>query len=231
MNQDFDRRYSQAEDAVVSRGQPSLLETNKVLRQTYMLLAMTLLFSAGTAFVGMTVFNKPVNWILDLVVTFGLLFALNWQRNSVMALPLVFAFTGWIGLSLGPILNIYMQIGNGSDLIVQALGATALVFFALSAYTLRTQKDFSFMGGFLFVGLIVAVIASIANIWLQIPVLQLVIPAAFVLIASGLILFDTSRIIHGGETNYVMATVSLYLNIYILFMNLLSLLTSLSSDD
>ena len=141
------------------------------------------------------------------------------------------AFTGLLGASLGPMLNSYLALPNGASLVMQALGGTAVVFFGLSGYALTTRKDFSFLGGFLFVGLLVIVVASLANIFFQIPAVSLAISAAAVLIMSGLILFDTSRIINGGETNYIRATVSLYLNIYNLFIHMLHLLTALSGRD
>ena len=148
-----------------------------------------------------------------------------------MGLVSIFVFTGFLGAILGPMLNFYLAMPNGPELVMQALGGTAVVFFGLSAYALTTRKDFSYMGGFLMVGLLVAIIAMVANIWLAIPALSLTISAAVVLIMSGLILFDTSRIINGGETNYIRATVSLYLNIYNLFIHLLHLLTALSGND
>jgi modulator of FtsH protease len=212
-------------------GLESALSTNKVLRNTYMLLGMTLVFSAMTAGVSMAVgLGHGAGLILSLV-GLGLLFVVHRTADSSTGLIMIFAFTGVMGASIGPMLNYYLAMPNGPGLVMQALGGTALVFFGLSAYALTTRKDFSYMGGFLFVGLLVAVVAMIANIFLQIPALQLTISAAIVLIMSGLILFDTSRIINGGETNYIRATVALYLDIYNLFIHLLHLLTALSGDD
>ena len=165
------------------------------------------------------------------LVGFGLLFVVNKTAESSTGLIAVFAFTGVLGAALGPMLNYYLALPNGPALVMQALGGTALVFFALSGYALTTRKDFSYMGGFLMVGLLVAVVAMIANIFLQIPAMSLAISAAVVMIMSGLILFDTSRIINGGETNYIRATVALYLDIYNLFVHLLHLLTALGGDD
>jgi len=145
-------------------------------------------------------------------------------------LPAIFLFTGLLGGSLGPMLNAYLSLANGPQIVMQALGGTAIIFLSLSAYALTTRKDFSFMGGFLMTGLIVVLIASLANIFLAIPMLSLVSSAAIVLIMSGLILFDTSRIIHGGETNYIRATVGLYLSIYNLFVNLLALLGVMNDE-
>ena len=142
----------------------------------------------------------------------------------------MFAFTGLMGASLGYTLNFYLGVA-GPGLIMEALGATALVFFALSGYVLTTKKDFSFMGGFLVVGSVVVLVAAIANIFFAVPAVSLAISAAIVFIMSGFILFDTSRIIHGGETNYIRATVSLYLNIYNLFTAILHLLGAFGGDD
>jgi modulator of FtsH protease len=209
----------------------SALSTNKVLKNTYMLLGMTLLFSAVCAGVSMAMnLSHGVGIVLSLV-GFGLLFVVHKMADSSKGLPAIFAFTGVMGAALGPMLNYYLSMPQGPGLVMQALGGTAVVFFALSAYALTSRKDFSYMGGFLMVGLIVAIVASIANIFLGIPALALTVSAAIILIMSGLILFDTSRIINGGETNYIRATVSLYLNIYNLFIHMLHLLTALGSDD
>jgi modulator of FtsH protease len=169
--------------------------------------------------------------LILMLVGFGLLFLVHRTADSSTGLIAVFAFTGVMGASLGPMLNYYMAMPGGPALVMQALGGTGLVFFGLSAYALTTRKDFSYMGGFLMVGLLVAVVAMIANIFLAIPALSLTISAAVVMIMSGLILYDTSRIINGGETNYIRATVSLYLDIYNLFIHLLHLLTALGGDD
>ena len=212
-----------AMDAVVS--------TNKVLRNTYMLLAMTLVFSAITAGVSMALGLGQGAALILMLVGFGLLFVVNRLADSAKGLPAIFAFTGVMGASLGPMLSYYLAMPGGPALVFQALAGTAVVFFGLSAYALTTRKDFSFMGGFLMVGLIVVLVAMLANIFLGIPALSLTISAAVVMIMSGLILFDTSRIVNGGETNYIRATVGLYLNIYNLFIHLLSLMTALSGDD
>jgi modulator of FtsH protease len=212
-------------------GMESVISTNKVLKNTYMLLGMTLMFSAVTAGISMAVgLSHGAGLILSLV-GFGLLFVVNRTADSGKGLPAIFAFTGVMGAALGPMLNYYAAMPGGPALVMQALGGTALVFFGLSAYALSTRKDFSYMGGFLMVGLLVAVVAMVANIFLNIPALSLSISAAVVMIMSGLILFDTSRIINGGETNYIRATLSLYLNVYNLFIHLLHLLTALSGRD
>ncbi|MEQ9465377.1 MAG: Bax inhibitor-1/YccA family protein [Haliea sp.] len=212
-------------------GMESVVSTNKVLKNTYMLLGMTLLFSAITAGISMAIGLPQGAALVLMLVGFGLLFVVHKMADTSKGLLAIFAFTGVMGASIGPMLNHYLSMPGGPALVMQALGGTALVFFGLSAYALTTRKDFSFMGGFLMVGLIVAVVAMIANIFLAIPALSLTISAAVVMIMSGLILFDTSRIIHGGETNYIRATVGLYLNIYNLFIHMLHLLTALGGDD
>ena len=204
---------------------------NKVLRSTYLLLSMTLLFSAVCAGISMAMnIGQGAALVLSLV-GLGLIFVVNATANSGKGIVAVFAFTGVMGAALGPMLNFYLALPNGPSLVMQALGGTALVFFALSGYALTTRKDFSFLGGFLMVGLIVIVVASLVNIFLHIPAVSLAVSSAAVLIMSGLILYDTSRIIHGGETNYIRATVALYLNIYNLFVHLLHLLTAFGGDD
>jgi modulator of FtsH protease len=209
----------------------SAIEINKVLRNTYMLLSMTLAFSAVTAAVSMAMNLSHMAAIVMMLVSFGLLFVVNKNADKASGIYWIFAFTGLMGASLGPMLNHYAAMPNGASLIMQALGGTALIFFALSGYALTSKKDFSFMGGFLMVGLIVALVAGLANMFFQIPALSLALSAAIIMIMSGLILFDTSRIIHGGETNYIRATVSLYLNVYNIFVHLLHLLGVMGGDD
>ena len=212
-------------------GLESVIGTNKVLTNTYTLLGLTLLFSAATAGISMAVGLGQGAALILMLVGFGLLFVVNRTADSSKGLLAIFAFTGVMGASIVPMLNLCLAMPYGPALVMQALGGTAVVFFGLSAYALTTRKDFSYMGGFLMVGLLVAVVAMIANIFLAIPALSLTISAAVVMIMSGLILFDTSRIINGGETNYIRATVSLYLNIYNLFIHLLHLLTAMGGDD
>ena len=206
------------------------VEINKVLRNTYMLLGMTLLFSAFTAGVAMALQISQMTAMILSLTGFGLLFVVNKTADSGKGIVAVFAFTGVLGAALGPMLNYYLGMANGPGLIMQALGGTAVVFFALSGYVLTTRKDFSFMGGFLMVGLIVALVASIALIFFNVPAASMALSALIVLLMSGFILFDTSRIIHGGETNYIRATVSLYLDIYNLFTSLLHLLGAANDD-
>ena len=206
-------------------------QTNRVLRNTYMLLGMTLAFSAVTATISMVLQLPTFMYLVFVLVGFGLLFVVNRMADSAKGLPAIFAFTGVMGAALGPLLNVYLAVPNGPNLVLQSLGGTALIFFGLSAYALQSKRDFSFMGGFLFAGLLVAIVAMIANIFLAIPALSLTISAAVVMIMSGLILMDTSRIVRGGETNYIRATVGLYLNIFNLFVHLLHLLGVFGGDD
>lgn len=215
---------------VLSHGQTSILATNRLIRNTYMLLAMTLTFSVIMAGVAVAI-NFPYLGLWTLAGYFGLLFLTTKFRNSAVGIVCVFALTGFMGMTLGPILSVYLKTPHGTQLVMQALGATAFIFFALSAYALVTRKNFSFMGGFLFVGILVAFFAGLAAIFFNLPTLSLAVSAAFVLLASGLILYETSAIIHGGETNYIMATVSLYVSIYNLFVSLLHLLSAFSGDD
>lgn len=206
-------------------------ETSKVLRNTYALLAMTLLFSAITAGISMAVgMPRGASIICSLAALALIWFVLPRTANSAAGIGVVFAFTGLLGASIGPLLSYYLAMPNGGTVVVQALGGTALVFFALSAYVLTTRKDFSFMGGFLFIGLIVAIVAMV-GMWIagaffdvNVSMFHLGLSVMIVLLMSGFILYDTSRIIHGGETNYLMATTSLYLNIYNLFVSLLHIL-------
>ena len=213
-----------------SASQPSVLQTNKVLRNTYMLLAMTLAFSAVCAGIAMAVGISPMMSLVMTIGAFITLFVVQKKADSASGIYWVFAFTGLMGASLGYTLNFYLGVA-GPGLIMEALGATALVFFALSGYALTTKKDFSFMGGFLVVGLVVVLVAAIANIFFAVPAVSLAISAAIVFIMSGFILYDTSRIINGGETNYIRATVSMYLNIYNLFTSILHLLGAFGGDD
>lgn len=214
-----------------SASQSSAIEINKVLKNTYMLLSMTLAFSAVTAGISMAMNLPHMVALVMMLVAFGLMFVVNKKADSASGIYWIFGFTGLMGASLGPMLNAYAAMPGGPAMIMQALGGTALIFFALSGYALTSKKDFSFMGGFLMTGLIVVLVASLANIFFQIPALSLAVSAAVIMIMSGLILFDTSRIINGGERNYIRATVSLYLNVYNIFVHLLSLLGVLGGDD
>ena len=214
-------------------GSPALavLATNKVIRNTYLLLAMTLAFSALTAAAAMAMKLPHPGLILTLAGYFGLLFLTAKFRDRALGLAFVFALTGFMGYTLGPILNAYLDLPNGPQLVMTALGATSAVFLGLSGYALTSRKDFSFMGGFLMVGILVAFLAGLGAIFFQMPALSLAVSAMFVLLMSGLILYETSNIIHGGETNYIMATVTLYVSIFNLFTSLLHLLGFANSSE
>ena len=216
--------------STVVRSKSSVLATNKLLRNTYVLLAMTLAFSALTAGLSMAM-NFPHLGLLTLVGYFGLLFLTTKLRNSVWGIVSVFALTGFMGLTLGPMVNYYLSMPNGGQIVMQALGGTGGIFLALSAYAIKSEKDFSFMGGFLMVGILVGFLAALGAFFFEMPGLALAVSAMFVLLMSGLILYQTSEIIHGGETNYIMATVTLYVSIYNLFTSLLHLLGAFSGND
>lgn len=207
------------------------LATNKVLRNTYTLLALTLFFSAVTAGVSMALQLPHPGLLLTLAGYFGLLFAVTKLRNSGWGLLCVFALTGFMGATLGPVLSGYLSLPNGSQIIMTAMGGTATVFLGLSGYALVSRKDFSFMGGFLIVGIIVAFLAGLGAIFFEVPALALSVSAMFVLLMSGLILYETSNIIHGGETNYIMATVTLFVAIFNLFTSLLHLLGFMGNQE
>ena len=215
----------------VTRTQPSVLATNKVIRNTYILLSMTLLFSALTAAASMVLQLPHPGLLITFAGYFGLLFLTTRFRDSGLGLVFVFALTGFMGYTLGPILNAYLSLPNGHQLVMTALGATGVIFLSLSGYALTSRKDFSFMGAFLMVGILVAFLAGIAAVFFTLPGLSLAVSAMFVLLMSGLILYQTSQIIHGGETNYIMATVTLYVSIYNLFLSLLQLLGAFSGED
>ncbi len=208
----------------VRRAQSEIvIQTNSVIRNTYMLLSMTLLFSAFTAWVAMLTNAAPMG-LLVLPIYFGLLFLTQSLRNSAWGIVSIFAFTGFMGYTLGPILNLVIQgFHNGTQIVMASLGLTGLIFFALSGYALTTRKDFSYLGGFLFVAATIGMMASIVGLFFPVPLLYLGVSSAFVLIASGMILFQTSQMIQGGERNYIMATISLYVSIYNLFVSLLQL--------
>jgi modulator of FtsH protease len=218
-------------DRTVTASQQSALATNKVLRNTYTLLSMTLLFSAVCAGIAVMTRMPPMGIVITLVGYFGLLFLTTKTRNSPWGLVSVFALTGFMGLTLGPIISTYLSIPNGDQIVMTAMGGTGVIFLGLSGYALTTRKDFSFLGGFLMVGILVAFLAGIASIFLSMPGLSLAVSAMFILLMSGLILYQTSEIIHGGETNYIMATVTLYISIYNLFLSLLQLLGAFGGNE
>ncbi len=202
----------------------NVISGHKVLRNTYMLLSMTLLFSALAAGVSVALALPSLGIIVTLVGYFGLLFLTTKLRNSAWGIASVFALTGFMGLTLGPIISRYLGLPGGGGIVMGAMGLTAVIFMGLSAYVLVSKRDFSFMGGFLAVGVLVAFVAGLGAIFFEIPALSIAVSAAFVLLMSGMILFETSNIINGGETNYVMATVSLYITIFNLFTSLLQIL-------
>ncbi|MER2492263.1 Bax inhibitor-1/YccA family protein [Catenovulum sediminis] len=208
----------------------SVIETNKVLRNTYSLLALTLAFSAIVAAVTGAMGLPRPHFLVILVGFYGLLFLVHKTANSSAGLLSVFALTGFMGYTLGPILSMVVSAG-ASDLIVLALGGTALTFFALSAYVLTTKKDMSFLGGMMMAGFVVLIVAVIANLFLQMPAIALAISAMFILFSSGAILMQTSEIVRGGETNYILATVTLYVSIYNIFVSLLHILMSFAGGD
>ena len=210
---------------------PGELATNKVLRNTYALLAMTLLFSAMTASVSMALNLPHPGIVLTLAGYFGLLFATAKFRNSSLGLVFVFALTGFLGYTLGPVLSSYLSLPNGSQVVTNAFLVTGVLFLGLSGYALTSKKDFSFMGAFLMVGIIVGFLAGLAALFFEMPGLSLAVSAMFVLLMAGLILYETSNIIHGGETNYIMATVTLYVAIFNLFTSLLHLLGFMNSQE
>ena len=216
---------------IAPRTEAAILETNRVLRSTYMLLSMTLLFSALTAGISMALKLPHPGLMLTLGGYFGLLFLTSKFRNHGLGIAFVFALTGFMGYTLGPILNAYLAVVNGGQTVMIAMGATGAIFLGLSAYARTTRKDFNFIGGFLMVGILVAFLAGLGAIFLEMPGLSLVVSSMFVLLMAGLILYETSNIIHGGETNYIMATVTLYVAIFNLFTSLLHLLGFMSGDD
>ncbi len=213
------------------RSQAAAISSNRVLRNTYALLSMTLLFSALTAGVSMALQLPHPGLLLTLGGYFGLLFATMKFRDSVWGLAFVFALTGFMGYTLGPILNAYLAMPNGGQVVMTAMGATGAIFLGLSAYALTSRKDFSFMGSFLAVGILVGFLAGLGAVFFEMPGLSLAVSAMFVLLMSGLILCETSNIIHGGETNYIMATVTLFVSIFNLFTSLLHLLGFMNSDE
>ncbi len=219
-------------DMSVIGSEGSILSTNKLIKNTYMLLSMTLLFSAATAGLSM-IFNLPhPGMIITLVGFYGLLFLTHKFANSSIGLLCVFALTGFMGLTIGPIISAYTTMfSNGNQLVMTAMGGTGVIFLGLSGYALTTRKNFSFMGGFLMVGVLVAFLAGIGAAIFSIPALSLAVSAMFILLMSGMILYQTSELVHGGETNYILATIGLYVTIYNLFLSLLQLLGAFAGED
>jgi modulator of FtsH protease len=217
--------------ATLGHAQTAVLETNKVIRNTYMLLSLTLAFSAVTAGAAMALNLPHPGLIVTLLGYFGLLFLTAKFKNSAIGLGFVFALTGFMGYTLGPIISNYLSLPNGGQVVMTAIAATAAVFLGLSGYALSSRKNFSFMGGFLMAGILVAFFAGLGAIFFEMPALSLAVSAMFVLLMAGLILYETSNIIHGGETNYIMATVTLFVAIFNLFTSLLHLLGYANSNE
>ena len=226
-------RYSSVRPATLrSRGATVVIDSaaHRVLRNTYLLLALTLGFSAVTAGASAALRLPHPGILLTLVGFYGLLFLVHKFQDRAAGIGFTFALTGFMGYTLGPILSVYLNMPHGTQIVMTALGGTAAVFLGMSAYALTTKRDLSFMGSFLFIGMIVAIIASLAAIFLNMPALSLAVSAVVVLLMSGMILFETNNIVRGGETNYVLATVSLFVSIFNLFTSLLHLLGFASRD-
>jgi len=228
----MENRYNTAFGRSASHGSSTVIDvaSHRVLRNTYMLLSLTLAFSALAAGISAALRLPHPGILLTLVGYFGLLFLVNRNRDSGLGVVFVFALTGFMGYTLGPIISHYLNMPGGAQIVTMAFGGTAAIFLSLSAFVLVTKRDFSFMGGFLMVGILVAFLAGLGAIFFSIPALSLAVSAVFVLLMSGLILYETSNIIHGGETNYVMATLSLFVAIFNLFTSLLHLLGFASND-
>lgn len=223
----MNRNYS-----AVAQRSSSVLATNNVLRNTYMLLSLTLLFSGLTAGLSMFLNMPPMTYLISVISGMVIaMFVLPRFANSTAGIGIVFLITGLLGFGLGPMLTMYASLPNGGNIITLSLAGTGAIFMGLSAYALATRKDFSFLGGFLMVGFLLVLLAALANIFLQIPAMSLAISVVVILIMSGFILYDTSRIIHGGETNYVLATIGLYMTIFNIFISLLQILGIMGNDD
>ncbi|MDH3354989.1 MAG: Bax inhibitor-1/YccA family protein [Chromatiales bacterium] len=215
----------------VSTISASALSTNKLIRNTYMLLSMTLLFSALTATASVAFNMPPITYLLSLGGAMLLIWmVLPRTANSSAGLGVVFAITGLMGFGLGPILTQYLALPNGGQLIATAFGGTGIIFLSLSTYALTTRKDFSFMGGFLMTGMMVILIAALANIFLAMPLISLVISSVVIMLMSGFILYDTSRMVNGTESNYIHMTVSLYLSLFNIFISLLQILGAFAGN-
>ena len=228
---DYMRRSGNVQALSAEAIQQSAIATNKVLRNTYLLLSMTLLFSAVTAGISMALALPPMTYLISVgAAMVAGIFVLPRTANSAAGIGVIFLITGALGLGLGPLLSMYLALPKGPEIVGTAMGGTGVIFLALSGYALTSNRDFSFMGGFLFAGFMVVLIAALANIFLAIPALSLAVSAGIIMLMSGFILFDTSRIINGGETNYIMATYGLYLSIFNIFINLLSLLGVMSDE-
>jgi modulator of FtsH protease len=220
-----------ANDYTIVRSAGRAVETNKVLKNTYLLLSATLAFSALTAGISMAMAVPPSVYMFSVIGAMVLgMFVLPRTANSTSGIGVLFAITGLLGFGLGSILTVYLKLPHGPQIIATAFGGTGLIFLGLSGYALTTKRDFSFLGGFLFAGMMVIVLAMLASLFFSIPALALAISGGVILLMSGFILFDTSRIIHGGETNYIMATYGIYLSIFNIFISLLQILGIMSDE-
>ena len=216
-------------NTAVTRSQEAILQTNKVIRNTYILLSMTLVFSAAMAFVGVVSGVGQGIALIATIAAIGMLwFVLPRTANSAAGIPVIFGITGLLGFGLGPVLNYYLSVNPG--IVVTALGGTGVIFLGLSGYALTTRKDFSFLGGFVMVGMLVVLGAALLNIFLGIPALQLAVSAAVIMIMSAYILWETSTLIHDGQANYIMATAGLFLSILNIFQALMHLLGAFGDD-
>ena len=216
-------------DVKIAQTREAVIGVNKVLKNTYLLLGVTLAFSAFTAFLS---FDAPaLNPCIFLIGAYGFLFATHALANSAWGLLTTFGFTGFIGYGVGPLIGFLLSSQSGSEMVLTALGGTAFIFFGLSGWVLASQKDFSFLRGFIAAGCLVLIAAIIISLIWPMPALQLAMSVAFMLFSSAIILYQTSEIIHGGERNYILATITLYVSIYNIFMSLLHLLMAFSGDD
>ncbi len=220
-----------ADAQFITSQQGAVVGVNKVLRNTYMLLSMTLAFSAFTAGMSMTFNWGHPGMIMTLVGYFGLLFLTTKFRNSPIGLLCVFALTGFMGLTIGPVISMYLTLSNGAELVTYAFGTTAVAFLGLSGYAIASRKDFSFLGPMLFAGILVAFCAGLAAYFFNFPALSLAVSSMFVLLMAGMMLYETGQIVNGGETNYIMATVSLYVSLYNMFMSLLHIFGVMGGED
>jgi len=219
-------------ESVIAHSGSQVVSSNKVLKNTYLLLSATLGFSALMAVASMAIGVPPVAYLVAVIAAMVLgIFVLPRTANSTSGIGVIFLITGLLGFGLGSVLSMYLALPNGPQVIATAFAGTGIIFLGLSGYALTSKRDFSFMGGFLFAGMMVVVLAMIANIFLQVPALALAVSAGIILLMSGFILFDTSRIIRGGETNYIMATYGLYLSIFNIFISLLQILGIFGGDE
>jgi len=219
-------------DQTISRSPELALQTNKVIKNTYMLLSATLLFSALTAMVSVLMHMPMWTYLVSVIGAMLLgMFVLPKTANSSSGLGVIFLITGLMGFGLGAVLSMYLALPNGPQIVATSLGGTGIIFMGLSGYALTSKRDFSFMGGFVFAGMMVMMLAVVANIFMQIPALHLAIAAGFILLMSAYILFQTSQMINGGETNYIMATYGLYIAIFNIFISLLQILGVLGGED